>query len=366
MSVQLRGKLVLSLVFGVLVVAALSLVADAQKLAATLRGFAWGLVPAILGLTLFNYALRFAKWQYYLRLIGVRGLGARDSAGIFFSAFTMVMTPGKVGELLKSYLLRRVAGTPVAASAPIIVAERLTDGLAMVALAALGLTVVRYGWQVLVATVIGAAVGVALVQHRPLAERVLAAGARSRVKALAARVHHLREFYESAYELLRPGPLGLAVAIGFVSWAGECVAFYLVLLGLGLPASWSLLLAATAILALSTLVGSVSMLPGGLGVVDASIAGLLLAIVGPLTALMTRDVAVAASLLIRFATLWFGVLLGAVVLLLYHRRFGTVPDLARAGSEDSGLRTQDSEGHDPPTLGPQSSVLSPQSGRRRG
>ncbi len=333
MSVRLRGKIVLSLVFGVLVVAALSLVADARQLAATLRGFAWELVPAILGLTLFNYALRFLKWQYYLRLIGVRGLSTRDSLGIFFSAFTMVMTPGKVGELLKSYLLRRVAGTPVAASAPIIMAERLTDGLAMVGLAALGLTSVRFGWPVLALTLVGGVVGVALVQHRPLAERLLAAGERSRVRALATRMHHLREFYESAYELLRPGPLGLAVAIGFVSWLGECVAFYLVLLGLGLPASWSLLIAATAILALATLIGSVSMLPGGLGVADASIAGMLLLVVAPLTALMTRDVAVAASLLIRFATLWFGVLLGAIVLLLYHRRFGALPDLTGEGRE---------------------------------
>ena len=51
---QQRGKIVLSLVFGVLVVAALSLVADVQKLSVTLSGFSWRLMPAILGLTLFN------------------------------------------------------------------------------------------------------------------------------------------------------------------------------------------------------------------------------------------------------------------------------------------------------------------------
>jgi hypothetical protein len=61
------------------------------------------------------------------------------------------------------------------------------------------------------------------------------------------------------------------------------------------------------------------MLPGGLGVADASIAGLLLTAVA--SPLMTRDVAVAASLLIRFATLWFGVALGATVVLLFWRRF---------------------------------------------
>ena len=342
---QLRGKIMLSLVFGVLVIAVLSLVADARALTTTLNDFAWELLPLILGLTLFNYALRFLKWQYYLRLIGVRGLSTRDSAGIFFSAFTMVMTPGKVGELLKSYLLRRVAGTPVAVSAPIIVAERLTDGLAMVALAALGLTQSRFGWPVLALTLVGAVAGIAIVQHRPTVERLLRAG--ERIGPLSTRIHHLRDFLGSARELLRPWPLALAVGTGFVSWLGECVAFYLVLIGLGLPGSWALLIAATSILALATLLGSASMLPGGLGVADASIAGLLLAVVA--SPLMTGEVAVAASLLIRFATLWFGVILGAVVLALFRRHFGALPELGQLAREPGPT----ADGYGPGVTAPQ-------------
>jgi glycosyltransferase 2 family protein len=347
---QLGAKIVLSLVFGVLVIAALSLVADVRKLSETLRVFKWELIPAILGLTLFNYALRFIKWQYYLRLIGVRNLRPRDSFGIYFSAFTMVMTPGKVGELLKSYQLRRVTGTPIAVSAPVIVAERMTDGLAMVALAAVGLTSVRFGWPVLVVTLVAALGAITIVQRRPLAERLLAYG--ERIGPLSSRVHHLRDFYESAYELLRPRPLGLAVLCGLVSWLGECLAFYLVLIGLGLPHSRSVVVAAISILALATLIGSASMLPGGLGVADASIAGMLLAVVA--SPLMTRDVAVAAALLIRFATLWFGVLLGTVVLVAYRRHFAGMPELATLAHEEqtgiaaaplrpdvSGLRSDD-------------------------
>jgi uncharacterized protein (TIRG00374 family) len=314
---QVRGKIVLSLIFGVLVMAVLALAGDVGELRITLRHFNWALMPIILLLTLFNYGMRFLKWQYYLRLIGVHNLSTRDSAGIFYSAFTMVLTPGKVGELLKSYMLRKVANVPIARSAPLILAERMTDGLAMVFLAALGLALIPSGWPILVLTFVAALGGTLIIQHRPTAERILALG--ERVGPLAGRVHHLREFYESSYEILRPRPFGLAVICGLISWSGECFAFYLVLRGLGLPHSWTLLIAATAILALATLIGSASMLPGGLGVADASIAGLLLAAVA--SPLMTRDVAVAASLLIRFATLWFGVGIGAIVVLLFWRRF---------------------------------------------
>lgn len=319
---QVRGKIILSVIFGVLVMGLLSLVADVRQLGVTLSHFNWALLPLILGLTLFNYAMRFVKWQYYLHLIGVRNLSTGDSAGIFFSAFTMVLTPGKVGELLKSYMLRRVANVPIARSAPLILAERMTDGLAMVFLAALGLTLIPSGWPILVVTLVAALGGTLIIQHRPTAERILALG--ERIGPLASRVHHLREFYESSYEILRPRPFGLAVLGGLISWSGECFAFYLVLRGLGLPHSWTLLIAATSILALATLIGSASMLPGGLGVADASIAGLLLATIT--SALMTRDVAVAASLLIRFATLWFGVGLGAVVVLFFWRRFSGFGD----------------------------------------
>jgi uncharacterized protein (TIRG00374 family) len=52
-------------------------------------------------------------------------------------------------------------------------------------------------------------------------------------------------------------------------------------------------------------VGAVSALPGGIGAAEASIAGMLVLVAG-----LTGAQAAAATLLIRLATLWFGVALG--------------------------------------------------------
>ena len=46
---------------------------------------------------------------------------------IYFAGFAMTATPGKVGELFKSYLLRTHYGHPVTMTAPIVVIERVTD-----------------------------------------------------------------------------------------------------------------------------------------------------------------------------------------------------------------------------------------------
>jgi glycosyltransferase 2 family protein len=187
--------------------------------------------------------------------------------------------------------------------------------VAMLILASAGLLLYRHGWQALLLIALAAVVAVAVVQSRPLSLRILTA--LEGVPVLAPRAHHLRAFYESAYVLLSWRPLLVALAIGLVSWSGECVAFFLILAGLGFAPTPGLLIRAAFVLATSTLVGSASLLPGGLGAAEASSAALLrlvLPISGPQ--------AVVATLLIRFCTLWFGVGVGLLSLLLFRRRLG--------------------------------------------
>src|SRR5712691_576210 len=101
---------------------AIALYADAPRMLRALASFRWEYLPLILGLTLFNYFWRFVKWQYYLRRLEVQ-ISRWRSLLIFVSGLSMAITPGKVGELLKSYLLKRETGVAISRTAPIIVAE---------------------------------------------------------------------------------------------------------------------------------------------------------------------------------------------------------------------------------------------------
>jgi uncharacterized protein (TIRG00374 family) len=129
-----------------------------------------------------------------------------------------------------------------------------------------------------------------------------------RLPLVSSRVHHVEAAIESAYQLFRARPLLLAVGIGVVSWGCEAIAFYVVLTALGLTPSATLAMQAAFILSASTLVGAASMLPGGLAAVDGSLAGLLLL----LGVTHDRSIAAAATLIIRFTTLWLGVSVGLV------------------------------------------------------
>lgn len=310
---NLRGKLLLSLLLGAAVFVGLSAYGDFTSVAEGLGDFRWELLPAILALTCINYVLRFVKWHFYLHQIGVRGLPKWDSFLMFFSGLAMVITPGKVGEWLKSYLLREVHGTPFARSAPILIAERLTDTFALLILAATGLILFGQAWQFFVVVGVGAAVFLFLVRHRPAMHAILRLA--KRVPLVSRFAQQVEEFYESTYVLVSPRNLVLMTILSVLSWTGEVLAFYVTLLALGLDATGLLLLQAAFILPVATVAGALLLTPGGLGVAEGGLTGLLQAIVD-----MPKSLAAVATLIIRFATLWFGVLVGMATLAIMARR----------------------------------------------
>ena len=69
---RLSRGIALSVAGGALVyVLIAALFGDGQKVAGQLRAFPLSLLLGGLGLASLNYLFRFAKWQYYLRLLGV-------------------------------------------------------------------------------------------------------------------------------------------------------------------------------------------------------------------------------------------------------------------------------------------------------
>src|SRR5215469_14672205 len=88
----------------------------------------------------------------------------------------MGLTPGKSGEVTKSYWLREIAGAeraPLARTAPIVFAERLVDGIAMLLLATSGLISFQFGALALLGVAALAVLAVGLIQARPLVHTLL-------------------------------------------------------------------------------------------------------------------------------------------------------------------------------------------------
>ena len=98
---------------------------------------AWAFVLAC-SLAFGNYVLRFFKWEFYLARLGIRGVPKVDSFLTFLSGFVLTVTPGKVGEVFKSLVLFETHAVPMTRTAPIVVAERVTDLIGVIVLIVLG------------------------------------------------------------------------------------------------------------------------------------------------------------------------------------------------------------------------------------
>jgi uncharacterized membrane protein YbhN (UPF0104 family) len=326
---KLRGRLVVSLLLGALVFIGLSAYADFSEIIDGLGAFQWGYLPLILGLSFANYILRFGKWQFYLRTIGVRDFPVWQSALVYFAGLGMVVTPGKVGEWLKCYLLRELHGTPLSRSAPIVIAERLTDSLALVILGAGGLVMFGNAWPAFAAVLLGGAAMFIVARHRPLAHWLL-----HRLEGLpfVGRLgHHAEAFYESSYALLSPYALVVMTLLSVISWGFEVLGFYLVLMALGVDGGWDVLLKASFIMPAATLASALLLTPGGLGVAEGGITGL-----SQLLLDLPKGQAAVAALVIRFCTLWFGVIVGIVALAVVSRLIAHRPTAAQEGPDSLG------------------------------
>jgi uncharacterized protein (TIRG00374 family) len=307
---RLRRTLWLSMAAGLLVMLVLALFADLGATAASLRALNPLWLPLLIAFSLANYLTRFGRWEFFLRRLGLR-LGRADSLGVFLGGFTFSVTPGKFGEVFKSVLLKHLIGAPLARTAPVVLAERLTDLGGLLLLAALGVWSGRQGGLAWLAGAL-LLVLLLLVLASSRLERGLL-GALGRLPALRARSASLRGALESARALLRPRDLPLLILVSALAWFWE---------------GWALVYAARAcgqtlalgqavgFYSLATLLGALAFVPGGLGVTEGSLA-LMLSRGGGLAA----GPAAAATLLIRATTLWFAVGLGLLALLWLDRRW---------------------------------------------
>jgi glycosyltransferase 2 family protein len=324
MSRLLRRTLI-GVAIGVVVYVVAILLFDARELAASLEGFAWSAIAGALALSSINYLLRFGKWELALRWLDVRGgsgglhppteLSLGRSLEIYLAGLSMAVTPGKLGEVLRSVLLRAGHGVPFTRTAPIVIADRLSDLIALVVLALIGIADHREYLPHVLAALALVAAGVVVLGSPKLFGGLIELFARlfAKLPRLAGLMAKARELVDSSAVVLSLGKLAILSVISVLGWGLECVGYWLILTAFpGVEAS---LLLCVFLWSATTLLGAISFLPGGLGATEGSL-GLLVArfAIG-----VGSSIAVASTLLIRLCTLWYGELVGALALLTFMR-----------------------------------------------
>ena len=307
MTDKSHSRLVRSLIWSVVAATVLYVViivaGDLDAVGSAMARLGWDGWALVLGLSLFNYGLRFGRWEYNLALFGHR-IGHRRSLLYYFSGFAFSTTPGKAGEGMRSVYYKR-HGVSYVHSLANFFAERFLDVTAVVLLSsavAYSFPITR--WPIAFLTLALIAV-LPIIHYAPLQKWFTAQVARIRHDKVRKVSHHLVDLLRSASRLMRSKPLYIGLSIGVVAWGAEGIGLWVILDRLGVEIS---VMMAVGIYSAAILTGAATFLPGGLGTAEAVMI-LLLGLSGA-----DASTAVAATLICRLGTLWFVVALGVVAL----------------------------------------------------
>lgn len=281
----------------------LSFLSDLPALVEAIKGFPlWLLLPVGM-LSMANYLLRFVKWHWYLRLLGYR-IPLWRNLLVFLAGFALTVTPGKVGEFIKAFIVKERFNVPYTASTPVLLMERFTDLGAILVLAGTGITFSFLHWWVGV-LILAALLGSLMVlrNRKFIGYAITLTG---RFKPLERLSAHLMDLYSRGWILLRLRFFFLSLLLSIAAWLMEGIGYFLVARGLeaSITLHQGIFIYSAAILS-----GALTLFLGGLGATEGGMVGLGV-VLG-----MGRSVSVASTIIIRAMTLWFAVAIGWIVFL---------------------------------------------------
>jgi uncharacterized protein (TIRG00374 family) len=303
-------NLVFFLALSVVIYSILIAIGDYSKISEQFETLNLLVIPVIMFLAWVDDFIRFLKWDYFLKKIKLK-VRKKLSFLIFFSGLTMSITPGKVGEVLKSYLLKKTSGIKMRRSIMVVVFERLTDVLGLSILALIGaFSFINSTYFVFLVGFLMFAIFFVIVLLSSKRFFLKFSKILKKIPVVKRYMRYIGDIYKNSRQLLSPKVLTISTLMSVVSWFFECLAFYILLQALGAPLP---LLAVTFIFSFSSIFGSILFVPGGLGVAEGSFVGLLL------LSGLTIELATLSTILIRLFTLFWGILIGLICLLIVNR-----------------------------------------------
>ena len=280
-------------------------ISDLGEVYAQLNKMDTNYLPIILLLIPLCWIVLFTRWNLLLKNSNIH-VPVKDNLKIYLSGFALSITPGKVGELIKSQLLKNKFGIPREKTAPIVLVEQLYNIIGIIGVSILGLWYFEFGAHIILIAASLLVIILILISSKRLFEKFL---------TLLSRIKFLSQYtsaFSNSYDVLRKSTRGWVVVyatiLSIVFWLVESVIAYFVLLSFGVNHIEFLSVITTY--TSSIILGVASFLPLGIGVVEGSLAGFF--------TLQGVDVSIALTLVIfiRIFTRWIAVSVGFVSLKL--------------------------------------------------
>ena len=302
---KIINKIIIVIIAVVGLYAAFFIASDISTISDKISSFKIEFLPIIISLVTCSWFVLLARWHLLLRNAKIF-IPVKDSFLILMSGFALTIIPGKVGELVKSQLLKTKFGIARSKTVPIVILEQFYTAVGIVTLSFFGIWYFELGVYVLGFFTAALVFVFVLLSSRKAFNKIVSVFAKRRFTSKF--VEPLLSSYDAITNGIR-GPITLyASGLSILFWLIEAITIYFILLAFGVEVIEFLTVIPTY--TTSIMLGILSFLPMGVGVVEGSLASFF--------SLQGIEVSLSLTLvvIIRLFTRWYSVVAGFVALRL--------------------------------------------------
>ena len=300
---KLDNRLILILIAVVGIYAVFLFTSDYNIISEKISNFKVNYLPLILFLVSASWVPLIIKWHFLLKNSEV-DVPLTKSILVYLSGLAFEITPGHVGVLMKSQILKTSYNISRTKTVPIVLVEKMYDLIGAILASIIGIIILGVYPHLIVIAILVLAVIFFFMYYRPASE--LFFKRITKLKFFSKYIENISESYKTVQKSTNVKVATVCILLAVTYWFIISAAAYYILIGFDI----NILdyLKVLAIYVTSILLGAISFIPAGIGITEGTLAGLLtLEGIGVSAALIL-------SVMIRILTLWYSVGVGFIAL----------------------------------------------------
>ena len=300
---KLDNRLILVLVATVGIYAIFLFISDYNIISEKISNFKINYLPLIFLFVSASWIPLIIKWHLLLKNCEIH-VPLKKNILVFLSGAAFEITPGQIGVLIKSQILKTSFNIPRTRTVPVIFIEKMYDLVGAILASIIGIIILGIEPYLIIVAILVLAIIFFFMYYRPASK--LFFKRITKTKFFSKRVDNISEFNKIIQKSTNPKVATICILLAVTYWFIISIAVYYTLIAFDI--NMLDYFKVLAIYATSSLLGAISFIPGGIGITEGSITGLF--------TLNGIDVSTALilSIMIRIFTLWYSVGVGFVLL----------------------------------------------------
>ena len=296
-------KIIPIIIIVIIIYASFLFLSDINKISEKIINFKIEFMPIIITLVIISWIIVYIRWNILLKIIQVK-IPHKVNFQIFLAGGALGITPGKIGELYKSQILKDKFDIPRSKTAPLFIVEKFFDVTGALVVTSLGIWFIPELGYLSIIGIISLFFVFRILISKKLFNKVLVFF--SKIKYFEKFLEPLASSHEILIQIFKNKKMFFVFLLSIFYWLVIGAAAYFILQGFGITTIELINVISTY--SSSLLIGAISFIPGGIVVAEGSLVGLF-----SIQGINLAD-SMVIVVIIRLFTLWFSTIAGFIAL----------------------------------------------------